>query len=402
MHRFIFIMLTTSLLASSSHSVAAAQEALESNAALKYWLAFSVLPRFEHDDELALGGKPGGPHAPNYRTAPLDAVTERMIARGETSLKMMHQATKLEHCAWGVNYQDGPFALLPQMAKSKELAGIACLRARMRIHQGDHAGGVQDVVAMLVLARHIGTDDTFVGILVQEVIERMATSVVADHLPELDRATLDALLATLDTLPEGGSPEQSILLEKKSMLGWFIDQVESIDPDGDWLAEANELFRATMGGDERLALKSDDGLNSPQDLARKLAELSDDYDGWSQAIQLPIDQFERESDQLSEQSASNRFAPAFGLTGGFKVLYETSTRRKVRMGMLRAAILLVRDGQQNIDEMADPFTSGSERFEYVESEDGFRLTSKMPAKGISGDGPRFSIDFGTSADRSDR
>jgi hypothetical protein len=71
---------------------------LGANAALKYWQAFTTLPRFtaaEHDKLRA-----------ECLTMPLDAQAQGMVSRARYSLQMMQRGAALPRCEWAIGWAD--------------------------------------------------------------------------------------------------------------------------------------------------------------------------------------------------------------------------------------------------------------------------------------------------------
>src|SRR5687767_10346658 len=72
---------------------------LNQNAALKYWQAFSSLPKFTDEQQKLLDEyKPGDP---------VGNTLKEIVALSEDALRELHHAAKVPQCAWGVSYQDG-------------------------------------------------------------------------------------------------------------------------------------------------------------------------------------------------------------------------------------------------------------------------------------------------------
>ena len=83
----LLIMLAGTTLFSLLSSAAAAQEiGLESNAALKYWQAFAVMPQLDEQEARHFGGTPGGDYPPNYYGAPLNDIAVGLIRRSSCFL----------------------------------------------------------------------------------------------------------------------------------------------------------------------------------------------------------------------------------------------------------------------------------------------------------------------------
>src|SRR5262245_46371651 len=84
-----------------------------SNAALKYWQAFALLPALDKDEEKLLE---------RWNKAPLDAAALKLIEKSGGSRDYLHRGAMVPRCDWGLGYEDGIFLRLPYLAKSMTLA----------------------------------------------------------------------------------------------------------------------------------------------------------------------------------------------------------------------------------------------------------------------------------------
>ena len=141
---FVVVPLVALALAGS----APAQDA-RANAAVKYLQAFCLMPALDKDQEKIVH---------EWEAAPLDAAAAKVVDQSRGALDYLHRGSKLTHCDWGLEYEDGIRLLLPHASKARLLAQLAALRARSEFEKGDAKAGVADVVAVLNLARHLQTD----------------------------------------------------------------------------------------------------------------------------------------------------------------------------------------------------------------------------------------------------
>ena len=85
---------------------------------------------------------------------------------------------------------DGAETLLGHLAKGRQLARTALVGARIEFERRDDDEAIEDVLAVMTLARHVSRDGTIIGLLLGYSIERDAIKVLAGYLPDLDPATL--------------------------------------------------------------------------------------------------------------------------------------------------------------------------------------------------------------------
>src|SRR5689334_14898530 len=94
------------------------------NPALLYWQAFAVMPDLAADDQKHL-------FESEWRNRPMDERAGKLVLRYDATFRVLRQAAVSKvPCDWGVDMSEGPYALLPQLAKAKRCAQAAALRAR--------------------------------------------------------------------------------------------------------------------------------------------------------------------------------------------------------------------------------------------------------------------------------
>ena len=144
---------------------------LGANAALKYWQAFAQLPKLTDAEEHKLTAE--------YLMMPLDAHARDLVAKADYALRMMHRASALTHCDWGLGYEDGIEILLPHAQAARTLSTFACLRARIRFEDGHNADAIDDIADAMTVGRHVSMDGTLITVLVNYAIEYRAGETVA-------------------------------------------------------------------------------------------------------------------------------------------------------------------------------------------------------------------------------
>src|SRR5947209_15755163 len=86
-----------------------AKSELGTNAAMKYWQAFGLLPALNKEQEKLVH---------EWKTAPLDAAALKLIDESQGSREYLLRGAKLQHCDWSLDYDDGIFLRLPYLPKS--------------------------------------------------------------------------------------------------------------------------------------------------------------------------------------------------------------------------------------------------------------------------------------------
>lgn len=362
-----------------SWEATAQNTALESNAALKYWQAFAVMPQLDEQESRHFGGTPGGEYPPNYFGAPLNDVASGLIRRSETALQLLHRGARHTACAWGVDLDDGPHALLPHSSKVRHLSGLACLRARSRFERGQHTAAVEDVLAVLTLARHAGSDRTLAGMYVQWATEKEAFAITAAYLPNVPRRDLEHLSAKLDALPRGGSLQDALQVEKEYLLGWYVSELRSKQP--------RKSIEDIFGPDAQTLGVARAAAAPPEQLAELLEALEPHYDDLVRITDLSP---EKRNDRFTsiQQSAQQASPLAKLFIPGYGVTFRNEPQARTRVAMFRAAVDIVLAGPEKVSAHTDPY-GGAFEYRALGTGPAFELFSTLNVNG-----GRFAMKFG--------
>jgi hypothetical protein len=335
---------------------------LGANAALKYWQAFALLPALDKDLEKLLE---------QWNKVPLDAAALKLIDRSRYSRVYLHRGSKLPHCDWSLNYEDGWRLLLPHLAKSRTLARLAALHARHEFEQGHWKEGAQDVAALMKLARHLEVDPMPLQHVMAYAIERMALEAAAPYLPELKQALPEAASDVLDTPPAAPTPQQLVLCEKQIMPLWLIQELKQAEQhkEGSWQAVWKEVFQWPEG-------KSPDPVPAAQTLEQALKLLEDIlpwYDELAKVTALPGKEFDVQYPEFVKKAKAA--SPLWIIFPAMDKLVSAQRRQQALLAMFKAALAVVQGGPAKLKDMKDPFGDGP--FEYRALDRGFELKSKL-------------------------
>lgn len=114
---------------------------------------------------------------------PLDEVRDR-VSKFDVVFRQLAVASQRTYCDWGLPIREtgNPYEiLLPELQRSRNLARVAALRARLAIADGDMDKAVESLQVGFALARHVGEQSTIVGGLVGMAI----ASLMADQVETL-------------------------------------------------------------------------------------------------------------------------------------------------------------------------------------------------------------------------
>jgi hypothetical protein len=369
------VIVVTTLLALSAPAARGERPPLEDNAALQYWQAVSMMSEKTKEaiDEADV-------------TAPTPAMLADWVADdNDTRLAYVHAGAAMSRCDWGLDFSKGPELLLPHLNHARTLANFAMLRAAYRFRQQRWRDGFDDVLATLELAKDVGETPFLVSVSVRYGIEDMAITVVASHLPEMDRATLDHLAVVLEPLPGDDSFKRVWPAKSEYVVGWAFAQVGRIErqaagDEAKW-AEGLLKLRTVFGGNNDEALRAlGNNVPRPAQLRASLDAVNEMLADLEKVTDLPTaDQDER----LAGVANRLRRDPVARLMlGDPKDAFAARRRWQTRHVLLKAAVAVAGGGEAAVKEKryADPFGDGAP-FEYRKTENGFDLRSKLTFRG---------------------
>jgi hypothetical protein len=340
---------------------------LAANAALKYWQAFSTMPKLDEKTQPA-----------DIQAMPLDDKAKALLASADYALEQMHYGAALPRCVWAPSMdEDGVRTRLPYLQGARNLTALAVLRIRLRFDEGKKADAVDDAVDALTLGRHASTDGTLISVLVGIAIDQTVTDALAEHLPDLDKAALKQLAVRLEALPPRGTAALAMLsAEEHGGLDWFIRQVKQAkDKDQllDLLAEVSDGPSAAAKRDAGKTLLEACGGTAEGVL--KYAEKSRPlYELVAKKMELPPDQFDEEVGAVVKGEAKDN--PIFKLLfPAVSRVRRAEARLQARQALRKAALAILIDGPDAAKTQRDPFGDGP--FEYAPFDGGFELKSKF-------------------------
>jgi hypothetical protein len=320
------------------------------NAALKYHQAFALVPRLDEERMKIVS---------DGDKAKLDASVKKLLDESQGALTALRRGASIRRCDWGLDLQDGPHLLMPHLAKSRELAKLALLRARWNFEKRDFKAGLADAGAVLALARHVGAEGALVGLLVQLSLENAALDTLAGYLPRFDEPARKQLRALIDDLPRGGTFRSSILVEKEYMVGYTMKEVKA----------------GTYGLDGVEAIVR--GAGGPAGPIKHLEELASHYDEMARIVSLPSAEFAPKWDAIFKKLDGNPFAKM--LLPALNNVHEADKRSRVRWAMFRAGLAAAESGTDKLKDSDDP--AGAGPFTFSTFDGGFELKSKMLVRG---------------------
>lgn len=329
------------------------------NAALQYWRAFAVQPTLTEKQQKI---------AADWQTTAMNGEARALIAQSTNALIELHRGAAISSCDWGLHFEDGMNLLLPYLGKARDLARLACLRARKEFEEGDDLAAIQDLADTLCLARHCGQDNIAICVLVQDAIEQNAYDTLTPHLGLLNQESLKELKQRLESLPAGGSLKGSAAAEQRLGIDWLIDRVEHVRDD----AAFQDLFKTLMVGSPA-AKQIFPTPPTREELLAQLKELRPYYEKVTPLFDLPASQFHT---QLAEFNKPYINIPAGKLlVTTYDRFYDRHMAAQTHFALLKGAVAILLSGPDQIKLTQDPATHAP--FDYIPRNDGFQLRSSL-------------------------
>ena len=342
---------------------ASAKSPLADNAALFYWRAFASLPKLDDKQDQAMLKF-------LEKAGPVTDEIAGIVQSGDAAFRELYRGAAQANCDWGVALDDGPEALLPHLGEARKLGRLACLRARVRFEQGKDKEAIEDLAAVMTLARHAGSDGLLISVLVQIAIESSAVEQAAGYLPTMNPQARVLLAERLARLPQSKTMADGMRMEKEALLEWVIRKLGQ--PDG--RQQVMALFPEPADPNAALLRKLTDA-----ELRTSAEQLRGVYDHIIAWMALPPDEIESKSGMLADQPGLNAAAkqlgglllPATIPARCSEAVYQT------RLRMLSAGLAFVANGPDVLkqDQYSDPFGKGP--FECIRTDGGFQLKSKL-------------------------
>jgi hypothetical protein len=241
------------------------------------------------------------------------------------------------------------------------------LRARWHFERADWEQGLDDVIATMMLARHIGRDRVWSNFHFGVMIESICIETAGKYLPSMPADILERFETRLDGLPEFTS-YQDVYLAHHQILDWAADNISQAQTPGElrgWLESAiGKDEAAGILGNEQSASKIRDLVDEAYTIITRSADL----------LALPPDEYLAALEsQIEPLLKENPIAVYFGPP--YDLARQEAAVGQLRRMYLKAAIDVLRHGRDALDDHPDPYGKGS--FTYRPFEGGFELSSGL-------------------------
>jgi len=333
-----------------------AESSASTNAAAIYGQAFNLFNRLSQEQKDILR---------DWETNVDASVEVELCEQLRPICDLMHQATAVTNCDWGIDNPINFDTRLPHLAASRNIARAAMWSAA-HCRRDDAAGAADDAVSVLRLGEQV-SHSALIGYLVDVNLHHMASAYVSQNLGMFQGADAQRLAAAFGDPAYGEAPSDMINLE--------ADMAQRL---------AAEL--ASMSADEirdELAKVGDSSEGPPPtiDRAGALAALAQVVESDRQLAGLlqssTEDEYETWQHHAADIEASNPFARMF-LTGLNGVM-DRVRGAAVEQQMMVAALTVAQNGPEALVTVPDP--ASGQAFIYTETDDGFDLQSAYVVKG---------------------
>jgi len=168
------------------------------NAALRYWMAFAVLQDPSASaataDLLARVAEGSAPWDEGRLGAILDANAQ--------SLDIMERASALRSCDWGLEYELGPNAPIPHLARARVLGRLAVLSGMRLAARGQISEAVDRWLAAIRFSRHLAQGGTLISLFSAQSILVPTLRALANETSRLSADSRANVAAVVRMLPE--------------------------------------------------------------------------------------------------------------------------------------------------------------------------------------------------------
>jgi len=154
------------------------------NAAVLYYRAFLLME--SPDDDLADAVQGYGKWL-----IPSNERIEQFLRNHRRAIDMLAEASRIEHCDWGVDYSKGIDTLLPELSKARQATFLLLADSRQRAQSAEYSEALERCLAIHRMANHVG-QGAVISHLVEIATRALAHQGIANVLSQthVDEPTL--------------------------------------------------------------------------------------------------------------------------------------------------------------------------------------------------------------------
>lgn len=299
----------------------------------------------------------------------------QLLAKAQPGLDRFHEASRIRNLDWGLDRSKGMLAEMPWLADVRTLTRLAAADAIAQATMGNGGVAVQRLIDARTLGRHVTTGgSTVISYLLRVGADAAVFRTSSRVLGHLSDKQLRALREGFNSLPSGETLDVVVAAEGEMVERWFRAHEEFPDEMGRFITENPQWRLAEARRAEwrsnRHALVDD---------------VSSAYVAAAKAAKIPLNERSAELEGWAKRVEEAPWLVRLTLPAVDRVA-EAEFRSIVEVGLLNAAIDVLIDGPQALQEHMDPATGRP--FAYEPRNDGFLLRS---AKEVNGEPMSFVV-----------
>lgn len=249
------------------------------NAALRYWRVIHILG----EDQLSMASnadlKAYEPERNLADEGEDPVTTAEFLASNAENIELLIEATRFPACDFGIDYDKGVDALLPNLSPMRRMAQILILDAHRLLTEGDADGATERVAACMRLAQHLSHEPVLINSLVSMAVFALAEGFIVENQASFSAAnqqTIAAALTRFQTDDPFGCMN-AVLGEAQHFGGWMIRRVDNewSTPEG-FAADFSMLFDGDPQNEE-MAEFFEGELKNPEAFQRNLRSQIERY-----------------------------------------------------------------------------------------------------------------------------
>jgi len=241
-HRLLVAMVLTVM--TSSQALSQAKYPPETkNAALRYWLAFA-----EMQDPPADKAKQDLLEKTSAGEAAWDEISlGPILDANDGAIRTMQRATKLPECDWGLEYDRGVRAALPNLARARVMARLNQLAGMREMAKGDSQAAVNTWLAGVRFSQHLAAGGPLIFALVAKSallpnLRVLTSETQKGHLSATQRTQVSKSLKALRE--DGFNWAAAWGLEELTLEQFLVELRTSANPKPTYEAAVGEPFPA--------------------------------------------------------------------------------------------------------------------------------------------------------------
>ncbi len=382
------------------------------NPATQYYQASLLAPNLSEMDRDYLFTK-------EWRGQKLPERFGELVSQYDNQFKLVrHAAQATVPCDWGIDISQGPYTLLPHLARNKAIAQAARVRVMWELQQGRPGDARDDLLAALALARNCSRDRTLIAALVQIAMENILCSVVAENFYRFSPEMLKQLADGFEAAPARGTVAACIPTEKAFVHDWLLAKIHDLQKEhpgneAKVMAGIHDLITGFAGaGDEQSKqgqpqlweklTRAAAGGSTSEGIIKLVGEMEPLYRRLALITALPTVEYEHQMRGFSAEIQKSENPLVVEMFPAVEKCRPKEFAILAKLAMVQAAVEYKLKGEAGLKGVTDPCGQGPfaiERFEFQGVDRGFALKSAYAARGfqevlifVEKDGPPFFID----------